>query len=306
MAASAPSAGCSQSGELAGLPGFSSVPPKLIKKIIAKEYVDIYELLPETWQVETEGLCCHTKRPRRSLIVTDISVWTECFATMAAILAVAVPAKAPQFFAYLHTITKASCTFESSAWASYDMAYRRQAANRGSLDWGVVDAALYNEAFAGRAKLMTRCRYCLADTHASQECLHAPAGSETLPSAVSGTAVAESRQGRVSFRSMERPVQALRFVGYLMHQAAHGAGSHSAAMHMCAPSADAHTQQQSVGRDASRQRQTPRGLELRHLPRHHRPSREASPCLEVTIVVLVTPVVARQGFFSMAMMSAIS
>ena len=95
----------------------------------------------------------------------------------------------------------------------------------------------------------------------------------------------------------QRPVQALRFVGYLMHQAAHGAGSHSAAMHMCAPSADAHTQQQSVERDASRQRQTPRGLEPRHLPRHHRPSREASPCLEVTIVVLVTPVVARQGFF---------
>ena len=39
------------------------------------------------------------------------------------------------------------------------------AANRGSLDWGHVDAALYNEAFAGRAKQIPRCRYCLADTH---------------------------------------------------------------------------------------------------------------------------------------------
>ena len=106
-----------------------------------------------------------------------------------------------------------------------------------------------------------------------------------------------ARGGSVSALWGQRPVQALRFVGYLMHQAAHGAGSHSAAMHMCAPSADAHTQQQSVERDASRQRQTPRGLEPRHLPRHHRPSREASPCPEVTIVVLVTPVVARQGFF---------
>lgn len=72
--------------------------------------------------------CCHTKRPRRSL-VTDINIWTECYATMAAILSSAFPGKATQLFAYLRTITKASHTFESSAWASYDMAYCRQAAN---------------------------------------------------------------------------------------------------------------------------------------------------------------------------------
>ena len=142
------------------LPGFGSVPPKLTRRIVAREFVDMWELLPETWQLETEGSCCQTRRPRRSL-VTDINIWTECYATMAAILASAFPEKAPHFFAYLRTITKASRTFESSAWASYDMAYRRQAANRGSLDWGVVDTALYNEAFAGRAKIMCRCRYCL-------------------------------------------------------------------------------------------------------------------------------------------------
>ena len=111
--------------------------------------------------------------PRRSL-VTDINIWTECYAMMAAILSSAFPGKTPQVFAYLRTIIKASRTFESSAWASYDMAYRRQAANQGSLDWGVVDAALYSEVFAGRAKLIPRCRYCLADTHSSQECAHAP------------------------------------------------------------------------------------------------------------------------------------
>lgn len=160
--------------EIAGLPGFGSVPPKLIKRIVAREYVDIWELLPETWHVESaEGACCHSKRPRRSLI-TDINVWTECYATLAAILSTAYPDKAPQFFAYLRTITKASRTFESSAWATYDMAYRRQAANKGSLDWGIVDAALYSEAFAGRAKAIPRCRYCLADTHTSLDCPHAP------------------------------------------------------------------------------------------------------------------------------------
>jgi hypothetical protein len=37
----------------AGLSGFGSVPPKLIKRIVAREYMDIWELLPETWQVQT-------------------------------------------------------------------------------------------------------------------------------------------------------------------------------------------------------------------------------------------------------------
>ena len=102
-------------------------------------------------------------------------IWTECYATLAAILSTAFPAKAPHFFAYLRMITKASRTFKSSAWASYDMAYHRQAANRGSLDRGMVDAtALYNDAFAGRTKQFPRCQYCLSDTYSSQECQHAP------------------------------------------------------------------------------------------------------------------------------------
>lgn len=100
---------------------------------------------------------------------------------MADILSAAYLAKAGHFFAYLCTIHKASRTFESSAWASYDMVYERQAANWGSLDWGIVYAALYNEAFAGRAKLLSRCCYCLVDT---QECVHAPVRIESVASSM--------------------------------------------------------------------------------------------------------------------------
>ena len=100
-------------------------------------------------------------------------------------------------FAYLRTITKASRTFESAAWATYDIAYRRQAANIGSLDWGVVDAALYSEAFVGRAKAIPRCRYCLADTHASPECPHAPI-EPTAESCPSRGSLPARQSGRVS------------------------------------------------------------------------------------------------------------
>ena len=82
----------------------------MVKKIVGKEYIEIWKLLSESWQIQTEGSCCHTKRPRRSL-VTDVNVWTECFATMAAILATAYPDKAPHIFACLRTITNASRTF---------------------------------------------------------------------------------------------------------------------------------------------------------------------------------------------------
>ena len=54
-----------------------------------------------------------------------------------------------------------SRTFEESAWASYDMAFRCQAANCGSLDGRIVDAALYNEAFVGQVKQILPCRHAL-------------------------------------------------------------------------------------------------------------------------------------------------
>ena len=194
-------------------------------------------MLPETWQVESvEGACCHSKRPRRSLI-TDINVWTECYATLAAILSTAYPDKAPHFFAYLRIITKASRSFKSSAWATYDMAYRRQAANVGSLDWGVVDAALYSEAFAGRAKAIPRCRYCLADTHASSDCPHAPVepAVENRP----------SRGGLQVARQPGRPPSASTLVELCRlfnSPGGRGAGSRSADSHTFVLSADALTQ----------------------------------------------------------------
>ena len=62
--------------------------------------------------------------------------------------------------AYLRTITRVSRNFEDMVWVSYDMAYRHQAANQRSLDWGVFDSTLYNEACTDRAQLIPRCRFC--------------------------------------------------------------------------------------------------------------------------------------------------
>ena len=89
-------------------------------------------------------------------------------------MAARYPEKTPHFMAYLRTITRASRNFEGAAWVSYDMEFRHQAANHRSLDWGVIDTALYNEAFTGRVRLILRYRFCLADSHDSRECTFGP------------------------------------------------------------------------------------------------------------------------------------
>ena len=162
---------------LGGLLGMATVPPKLVSRILSKEYIPMYEMLPECWRLEANsgGACCQSKRPRHALVL-DINIWTECYSVMAAILASAYPGKAPHLFSYLRTIVRASRTFESTAWVAYDVAYRRQAANQSTLDWGVLDSGLYNDAFTGRAKAIPRCSYCLADTHHPRDCPDAPGG----------------------------------------------------------------------------------------------------------------------------------
>ena len=85
------------------------------------------------------------------------------------------------FMAYLWTIVRAQRNFEGIAWASYDAAYRRQVANRGSFDWSMIDSALYNEAFTGRAKVLPHCCYCLAETHEAKDCHFAPPEDNPQP-----------------------------------------------------------------------------------------------------------------------------
>ena len=164
-----------------GIPGLALIPPKVVQKILRGEYVEMHELLQESWRLEEQrDSCCRSSRPKRGL-VTDIALWTECYASLVAVLVTKHPTKAPQFMGYLRTIVRASRNFEGAAWASYDAAFRRQAANRKSLDWGMIDPTIYNEAFTGRAKLMPRCRYCLADTHEARECQFAPGDDPPPP-----------------------------------------------------------------------------------------------------------------------------
>ena len=116
------------------------------------EFVEMSEMLPETWlpeQYEEESTPC---RPSQSTPVTDILVWTECFSLMAAVLAESFPDKAPQLLVYLRRTVHAARNFQGMVWVAYNRLYQRQALAHCSLNWAKEDPSLYNEAFVGRLK----------------------------------------------------------------------------------------------------------------------------------------------------------
>ena len=77
------------------------IPPKLVKRILDLEFIEMNELLPEAWAVEALQPCCQgSRRPSRQAPVADIMLWVECFSTLVAVLASKYPQHVPDFMAY--------------------------------------------------------------------------------------------------------------------------------------------------------------------------------------------------------------
>ena len=148
-----------QSGQL-GLPCW------LREKIKALKFVDMNELLPETWSTIS---AVDVELPFRRSPVTDIVMWTECFAMMASVLVEMYPNKSFHLFAYLSRIARAARNFHNSAWVDYDRRFRRQALARRSLDWGIEDPVLYNEMCVSQPQVTVQCNS-LSELHSTEVC----------------------------------------------------------------------------------------------------------------------------------------
>ena len=134
-------------------------------------------LIPDAWCYnEEDNQCCYSTRRRsaRHGPVTNILLWLDCFSTLATVLVSKYVDMAAELWAYQRTIIIAQRDSEGEAWVTYDSCYRRQAAAKKSLDWSCLDFGLYNQAFAGRAKVKNRCRFCLSEFHFSSEFSLAP------------------------------------------------------------------------------------------------------------------------------------
>ena len=78
------------------------IPARLVKKILDLEFVEMLELVPDSWRSE-EADCCSTHSshsPRRGP-VTNILLWLECYPSLVAVLASRYPTKVAHFMTYV-------------------------------------------------------------------------------------------------------------------------------------------------------------------------------------------------------------
>ena len=154
----------------------AALPSELMKRILALEFVEMSELRVDIWPDDTslqEGTSQSLRQPAKPP-VNDIRIWLECYPHMAAVLATRFPEKAPELWAYQTTIIKAAHTYEGSNWVYYDRQFRREMLAPKDLDWSLPNARLYNEAFTGRARSITRCPQCLSEDHTAAVCQFSP------------------------------------------------------------------------------------------------------------------------------------
>ena len=66
-----------------------------VQKILRGDFVDMHELLPETWWAEEpKESCCRSSRPKRDLVI-DISLWSECYASLVQYSEQSIPTRHP-------------------------------------------------------------------------------------------------------------------------------------------------------------------------------------------------------------------
>ena len=153
----------------------AALPPKVVKKILSLEFVEMSELRADVWP-EDPVPSDTTTPPRRTARppVIHIKIWLECYARMAAVLVSRFPEKGPELWAYKSTILNAAHSYEGSTWVAYDRMYRREMLACKDLNWSVPNSRLYNEAFTGPARMMPRCQHCLSEDHGSTGCPQHP------------------------------------------------------------------------------------------------------------------------------------
>ena len=94
----------------------AKLPNKLVLRIENLEFIEMAEMLPETWASVTP-LVQDPAMPRRPITrgpVTDILIWLECFSLLAGVLAKKYQDKKPGFLAYKRRIVHTSCNFEGA------------------------------------------------------------------------------------------------------------------------------------------------------------------------------------------------
>ena len=154
--------------------GLIPVPEKIAKRILKLDFVDMKELMPESWIEEEDEGRNVLKLPKRRAAPLSILQWVQCFSRMVGVLAAQYPGMVPELMGYLIVIVKCVRDFEGQACAQYDRAFRQRMAAAKDWRWSNVNTTLFNLCFAGKARRNVACKFCTSDEHALENCLDNP------------------------------------------------------------------------------------------------------------------------------------
>ena len=122
-----------------------------MSKIRSGHFIDLDDLLAENLKAqETEpqtyldGKLLVSSTKKRVQEITDIVTWVEAFTVYSWILCGAHPSRWQDTTQYKLLILKTARQFSGKAWLHYDIAFRKDAAASGLVDWSHMNLDLYN------------------------------------------------------------------------------------------------------------------------------------------------------------------
>ena len=137
------------------IPGLALISLKVVQKFPLGGYNEMRKHLKDL-----KASCCRASNPPWRGFITDLALWTKHYASIVIILTAKFPGH--PFMAYLRiVVTSRGLPWPHMTWCT---SVRQPIGGR------LTDSALYNKVFTGRAKLLPRCTYCLAETHEGKDC----------------------------------------------------------------------------------------------------------------------------------------
>ena len=126
-------------------PGYSPIQEKLVTMIRTGQFIDLADLLAENLKAQDtepqtylDGKLLATSSKKRIQEITAIVTWVEAFTVYSWILCSIHPSR----WQYKLLILKISRQFPGKAWLHYDIAFRKDAAASGLVDWSRMNLGI--------------------------------------------------------------------------------------------------------------------------------------------------------------------
>ena len=142
------------------------VPPKLVKRIVRGDYIDMAEMLSDNMELErrralaeSEGIANVKQSGRRE--IPDVLSWLHCFSLYAAVLCTRYPDKAKQLWAYQALMITETRRCGGRGWRLYDTTFCQQLTSLETADFAKLNDSLYATTFLAYGTKRQCCPNCL-------------------------------------------------------------------------------------------------------------------------------------------------